>query len=150
MGGGPESSGTTTTKAITWEQLLPPWVQKGQQEFLPYLMQRAYEGGMTPEEEELLKGMARTETRAAGQGARQGLAQRMASSGLSPSSNIWTSELGNIGASEVTGISQAMANLAKLKMGAGESARQQLLTALYTPPPYATATQGSQQSSGGK
>jgi len=150
MGGGPQSSGSTNTKAITWEQLLPPWVQAGQQEFLPYLMKRAYEGGMTPEEEELLKGMARTEVRGAGQAARQGLAGRMAASGLSPRSGLWASEMGNIGASEVTGISQAMANLAKLKMGAGESARQQVLTALYTPPPYATATYGSQQSSGGK
>lgn len=145
-GGGPKSQ--TQTSAITWKELLPPWVQAGQRTFLPELMSRYYAGGMSPEEEQLLRGMSIGEVKTATSGAKKALAQRMSASGLSPSSPIYAGELADIEAGGVGGIASAIANLAKLKMGAKETATKNLLTALYTPPPYATAQSGS--SSGGK
>jgi hypothetical protein len=116
---------------------------------MPYLFQRAYAGGMTPEEENLLKGMNRSEVYGAADASKRALGQRMAVSGLSPSSPAYAGAYGDIEAGKVSGLAQSMANLAKVKMGAGETARQQLLTALYTPPPYTTKQFGS-SSSGGK
>lgn len=159
-GGAPSSSGggwgesKAKSTPVTWETLLPPWTIEAQREFVPELMQRAREGGMSPEEERLLWGMARGEVLTSAQGARKQLASRMAASGISPSSPVWAGEQADIAAQIPVGTAQAIANLAKLKIGAGESARQQLLTALYTPPPYTTkydawSEQTSNQSSSG-
>ena len=149
-GGGGGQTSQTGSKAVTWQQLLPPWVQQGQKEFMPYLFQRAYAGGMLPEEESLLKGMNRAEVYGTADASKRALGQRMAASGLSPSSPSYAGAFGDIEAGKVSGMAQSMANLAKVKMGAGETARQQLLTALYTPPPYTTRQFGSSSSGGGK
>jgi len=163
MGGGsaPSSSGSGSGKSwakstpVTWETLLPPWTIEAQKEIVPELMERAREGGMSPEEERLLWGMARGEVLTSTQGARRQLASKMAASGISPRSPVWAGEQADIAAQIPVGTAQAIANLAKLKIGAGESARQQLLTALYTPPPYTTAyeayskQQSTQSQSGG-
>ena len=147
MGGGGGGS-RQETRAITWKELLPPWVQAAQRVALPDLMSRYFAGGMTPEEEQLIKGMAVSEAKGATSAAKKALGQRMASAGLSAGSPMWAGELANIEAGGVSSVASAIANIAKLKMGAKESATKNLLTALYTPPQYATATSGS--SSGGK
>lgn len=149
-GGGPSGESQSYPVKMTWRDILPPWVQAGQQEFMPYLFERAYQGGMSPEEEQLLTGMARTEVGASVNASKGALGQRMAQSGLSPSSPIFAGAYGDIEAGRSTSMAQALANLQKVKMGAGESARQQLMTALYTPPPFAVGQQSSStQSSGG-
>lgn len=155
-GGGPSQSQSGSgwskawTEPITWETLLPPWVKAGQRKLLPMLEERVKEGGLTPDEERLLWGMARSEVAQAGTSARKALAGRMAASGISPTSPVWAGELADIEAQVPAGIASAVANMAKLKIGAKDTATKNLLTALYTPPPYATAhfAESEQQSSG--
>lgn len=154
--GGPtqRTSGAGTSRAwtepITYETLLPPWTRAGQERLLPQLIERAEYGGMTPEEERLLWGMARSEVQQAATGAGRALGGKMAASGISPSSPVWAGEAADISASVPTSIASAVANLAKLKIGAGENAREQVIKALYTPPPYATGhfAESNQWSSG--
>ena len=154
MGGGPKStqSSTTTPTLYSWKELLPPWVQAGQRALMPSLFQRYYAGGLTPEQMAVLSGSARSQIENAATTARQNLAGRMASQGVNLGSPAWAGGLGDIEA-ERLGSTQRMAmDLAKAKIGAMDTATQQLLTALYTPPPAAvgqTTTQSS-KSSGGK
>ena len=144
MGGGPSqsTSGSGSSKAwtepITYAQLLPPWTSQGQQQFLPQLLQRAEQGGLTKEEEKLLWGMARSEIATGTTAAGKLLGGKMAASGISPTSPVWTGEMADIAAQIPSSVSSAVANLAKLKIGAGENTREQLIKALYTPPPYTT------------
>lgn len=160
-GGGPSSSGggggysKAWTEPITYEKLLPSWTMSGQKQFLPQLLSRAEQGGLTKEEQDLLWGMARSEVQQGATAAGKALGGKMAGAGISPTSPVWAGEAADIAASVPTGVASAVANLAKLKIGAGETSREQLLKALYTPPPYTTGHFGessqwsSQSSSGG-
>lgn len=159
MGGssGPSStgsgSGSSTPHLYNYEKLMTPWQMAGQQATLPMLMQRAFSGGLSPEEERALLGTVRQQTDQEFEQQQKGLVSKAALSGLSPTSPVVIGERGNLGADRIAARTNAALNFAKLKMGAGDTARQQLLTALYAQPPYtvgnvSTSTQ-TQQSSGG-
>lgn len=149
-GGGPTSSGTSTSTLYSWKDILPPWVQSGQQSVLPWLMNRASEGGMTPSEERQLWGQARGTVEQAGNEATRNLSRQLASSGLSPSSPMTAGAFADLGLDKTTSISKAALDFAKLKMGAKDTAIGQLLTALYTPPPVAVGQTSYQSGGGGK
>ncbi len=151
---GPTStgSGSGTPHLYNWENLMTPWQTAGQQQTLPMLMQRAFAGGLTPEEERTLLGTVRQQTDLEFEQQQKGLASKAALSGLSPSSPVVIGERGNLAADRIAARTGAGLNFAKLKMGAGDTARQQLLTALYAQPPYAVgnvSTQQTQTSGGG-
>jgi len=133
------SSGSSQSNPLlfNYSKLMTPWQMQGQQQFLPALMQRATSGGMTPEEERTLLGTVRQQTDQELAQQSRALASKAAMSGISPSSPVVIGERGNLGADAITARTNAALNFAKLKMGAGDTARQQLLTALYAQPPYA-------------
>ena len=136
-----------------YESLMTPWQKSGQQQTLPMLMQRAFSnGGMSPDEERNLLGIIRQQTDQEFDQQRAGLGAKAAMSGLSPSSPVVIGERGNLGANQVAARANAALNFAKLKTGSGDSARTQLLSALYSQTPYAIgnkSTYQNQQSSYG-
>ena len=149
-GGGPTSSGSSNPVLYSWKDILPPWVQSGQQTALPWLMSRASEGGMTPQEEKQLWSQARGTVEQSGNQATQNLSRQLASSGMAPSSPMAAGAFADLGLDKNTSMSKAALDFAKLKMGAKDTAIGQLLTALYTPPPVAVGnTTTTQQQSGG-
>jgi len=148
-GGGPTSQGSSNPVMYNWKDILPPWVQSGQQAVLPWLMSRASEGGMLPSEEKMLWGQARSSIEDASNQANKNLSRQLASSGLSPSSPMAAGAFADLGLDKVTSTSKAALDFAKLKMGAKDTAIGQLLTALYTPPPVATGQVSTQSSGGG-
>ena len=152
MGGSQGSSTSTTTPSLyNWQSLLPPWVQTGQQTALPWLMQRAEMGGMLPGDEATLSGMARRDIDTGTGQALKGMGSRMAMSGANPASPAATEATGSIMSDRLSNMTNASMNLAKMKMGASSSAINQMLTGLYTPPPYAvgSTSQSQSPSSGG-
>lgn len=143
--------GGSTPQLYNYESLMTPWQMSGQQQFLPTLMSRVSSGGLTPDEERTLLGTVRQQTDQEFEQQQKGLVSKAALSGLSPSSPVVIGERGNLGADRIAARTNAGLNFAKLKMGAGDTARQQLLTALYAQPPYAVGNVSTQvtQSSGG-
>lgn len=146
---------STTPNLYSWKEILPPWVQSGQQTVLPWLMSRAAEG-MLPSEERTLWGQAKETIEGGSQQAGRGLARQLATSGLAPSSPMAAGAFGDLALDKVSQTSKAALDFAKMKMGARDTAIGQLLTALYTPPPAAvghtttsTQTAQSQGASGG-
>ncbi len=149
MGGGGGSS-TSTSKLYNWKDILPPWVQAGQQMVLPQLISRAATGGMTPMEERNLWGQARGAIEDSSMGAGRNLARKLATSGISASSPAAAGGYADLAADRMTTTSKAALDFAKLKMGAKDTAIGQMLTALYTPPPVAVGTSSQSTQSGGK
>lgn len=151
MGGSSGSTSSSTPQLYNWQSLLPPWVQAGQQTTLPWLMQRAEMGGMAPGDESSLRGMARRDIDTGTGQALKGLGSRMAMSGANPASPAASEATGSIMSDRLGQMTGASMNLAKMKMGAQTSSINQMLTGLYTPPPYAVGnTSTSQQGGGGK
>jgi len=152
--GGPSSSGqtSTTSQLYSWRDILPPWTQVGQQAILPKLFERFEAGGLTPEQERTLMGAQRASIEDATSTARKNLISRLSSQGISGASPLAAGEFSNIESDRITGIQRAAADLAKLKVGALDTATQHLLSGLYAPPPSAvgTTSYGTQRSSGGK
>jgi hypothetical protein len=156
--GGGSGSSTTNPNLYSWKEILPPWVQTGQQTVLPWLMNRAAEGGMTPIEERNLWGQAKTTIEDSSQGASQNLSRQLAMSGLNPSSPVAGGAYADLAMDKVSQTSKAALDFAKMKMGARDTAIGQLLTALYTPAPAAVGsttvqtqtTNPTTQPSGGK
>ena len=149
-GGGGQTSSSNST-LYNWQNILPPWVQSGQQSTLPWLMSRASEG-MLPSEERTLKGGMREDIQLAGDKASQNLSRQVASSGMDPSSPMVAGGLTDLSVDKMNTTSKAALDFAKMKMGARDTAIGQLLTALYTPPPVAvgqSSTSTSQPSGGG-
>lgn len=151
-GGGSQStvgsgsgSGYSNPILYDYNQLMTPWQKSGQQTTLPMLMQRAFSGGMSPDEERNLLGTVRQQTDQEFDQQRAGLGAKAAMSGLSPSSPVVIGERGNLGADQVAARANAALNFAKLKTGAGDTARSQLLSALYSQTPYAIGNQSSYQ-----
>ena len=132
-----------------WRDILPPWVQSGQQQVLPWLMSRASEGGLEPSEERMLWGQARSSIEDASSGASKNLARQLATSGMSPGSPMAAGAFADLGLDKIASTSKAALDFAKLKMGAKDTAIGQLLTALYTPPPVATGQVTTQTQGGG-
>lgn len=144
-----QSSGTSTSnpKLYSWKDILPPWVQAGQQTVLPWLMNRAATG-MLPSEERALWGQAKGTIEDTSEGAGKNLSRQLAMSGLSPSSPMAAGGFADLAADKVSQTSKAALDFAKMKMGARDTAIGQLLTALYTPAPAAVgSTSTSQQTS---
>ena len=129
--------GTSTPILYDYNQLMTPWQKSGQQQTLPMLLQRAFSGGMSPDEERNLLGTIRQQTDQEFEQQRAGLGAKAVMSGLSPSSPVVIGERGNLDAAQIAARTNAALNFAKLKAGAGDSARTQLLSALYAPTPYA-------------
>lgn len=150
MGSSGGGTSSTTSKLYNWRDLLPPWIQQGQQQALPWLMQRAEAGGMLPGEEATLRGMARRDIDTATSQGLQQLGSRMAMSGANPASPAATEATGGIMSDRLGNLAGASVNLAKLKMGAQSGAINQMLTGLYTPPPYAVGTSSQSQQGGSK
>lgn len=152
-GGGPTStsSGSSNPVLYNWKDILPPWVQGGQQAVLPWLMSRASEGGMLPSEERALWSQARGTVEQNANQATKNLSRQLATSGLAPSSPMAAGAFADLGLDKNTAMTKAAMDFAKLKMGARDTAIGQLLTALYTPPPVAVGqySQQVQQSGGG-
>ncbi len=145
---------TTTPTLYSWKDILPPWVQTGQQQVLPWLTSRALSGGMTPIEERNLWGQARGTIEDASQTAGTNLSRQLAMSGLSPSSPMVAGAYSDLALDKTTQTSKAALDFAKMKLGARDTAIGQLLTALYTPPPAAvgsttTSTQTASSQGGG-
>ena len=155
MGGGGGGSQSNTGSGSGWtagfgssdpilydyKSLMTPWQKSGQQQTLPMLMQRAFSGGMSPDEERNLLGTVRQQTDQEFDQQRAGLGAKAVASGLSSSSPVVIGERGNLGAAQIAARTNAALNFAKLKAGAGDSARSQLLSALYSQTPYAIGNQ---------
>lgn len=152
-GGGPSSTttGVSNPKLYNWKDILPPWVQGGQQTVLPWLMSRASEGGMLPAEEKQLWSQARGSVLQSGDEASRNLSRQLASSGMNPSSPMTAGAFADLNIDKTANMNKAALDFAKLKMGARDTAIGQLLTALYTPPPVAVGQVSNQvgESSGG-
>ncbi len=151
---------TTTPNLYSWKDILPPWVQSGQQTVLPWLMSRA-QTGLLPAEEKNLWGQARESIEGSSNLAGRNLGRQLATSGMSPSSPMVAGAYSDLALDKVTQTSKAALDFAKMKLGARDTAIGQLLTALYTPSPVAvgsttTSTQQAQSTgasgggSGGK
>ena len=149
-GGGGESQGQQQPVAITWEKLLPPWTQAGQIATLPYLLKRAFGPGMTPEEERAITGQLRGEVERGTQTSLKAMAQKAALGGVMDFSPAVTGARGDILADRARNLADVGTQLQKLKMGAKETAINQLLQGLYTQPPYAVGQKGTTTSSQGK
>lgn len=137
--------GSSSPVLYNYDQLMTPWQKSGQQSTLPMLLQRAFSGGMSPDEERNLLGTIRQQTDQEFDQQRAGLGAKAVMSGLSPSSPVVIGERGNLGAAQIAARTNAALNFAKLKTGAGDTARNQLLTALYSQTPYAVGQQSSYQ-----
>jgi hypothetical protein len=150
MGGGSGSggSGSSGTNLYTWKDILPPWIQTGQQATLPYLMDKA-KTGLLPSEERSLWGGVKGSLEQGSMDAGQNLSRMLASSGISASSPAAAGGFADLASDKVTATSKAALDFAKTKIGAKDTSIGQLLTALYTPPPVATSQWSSQTSSGG-
>ena len=148
-GGAPSSQSQSNPTLYSWKEILPPWVQAGQQTTLPWLMSRAVEGGMLPGEERKLWGEAKGTVEDASTKAMRALSGRLATSGLSPSSPMAAGGFADLASDKLTATSKAALDFAKLKMGARDTAIGQLLTALYTPPPVAVGQTTTSTSGGG-
>lgn len=152
-GGGSQSTigsgsgwGQSDPQLFNYESLMTPWQKAGQQQTLPMLLQRAFSGGgMSPDEERNLLGTIRQQTDQEFDQQRAGLGAKAAMSGLSPSSPVVIGERGNLGAAQIAARANAALNFAKLKTGAGDTARSQLLSALYSQTPYAIGNRSTYQ-----
>jgi len=151
-GGGPSGGGgSSQTTLYNWKDLLPPWVQSGQQAALPWLMSRASSGGLLPSEERTLWGGVKTTLDEASSQAGRSLASKMASSGISAQSPAAAGAFADLALDRMSNESKAALDFAKMKIGARDTAIGQMLTALYTPPPVATGqTSYTAPTSGGK
>lgn len=149
MGGGGGPSGQSGTTLYTWKDILPPWIQQGQQAALPFLMQRA-QTGLLPSEERTLWGGARDQIERGAEGASKNFARMIAGSGISPNSPAVAGGYADLASDKMTGISKAALDFAKTKIGARDTAIGQMLTALYTPPPVATSQWSTSSGGGGK
>ena len=154
MGGGsPTSSGTTTSTSTStpqlynWRDILPPWVQSGQQTALPWLMSRAQQG-LAPQEEKDLWGQMKSEIGTSGDLATKNLSRQIASSGMSPSSPAVAGGYADLAADRMSTTSKAALDFAKMKMGAKDTAIGQMLSALYTPAPAAVGNTSESRSWG--
>jgi len=148
-GGAPSSQSQSNPSLYSWREILPPWVQAGQQQALPWLMSRAAEGGMLPSEERQLWGEARGTIEDAANQATRALSGRLATSGMSPGSPMAAGGFADLAVDKMTATSKAALDFAKMKMGARDTAIGQLLTALYTPPPVAVGQTTTSTSGGG-
>ena len=137
-GGASGGGGSSSTTLYSWKDLLPPWIQSGQQAALPWLMSRASSGGLLPSEERSLWGGVKSNLDAANSQAGRSLASRMASSGISSSSPVAAGAFGDLASDQVTQENKAALDFAKTKIAARDTAIGQMLTSLYTPPPVAT------------
>lgn len=137
-GGASGGGGSSTTTLYNWKDLLPPWVQSGQKQALPWLMSRASSGGLLPSEERTLWGGIKTGLDDANAKAGRSLASRMASSGIGMNSPSAAGAYSDLALDQATAESRAGLDFAKTKIAARDTAIGQMLTALYTPPPVAT------------
>ncbi len=145
------SSTQTNPTLYSWRDILPPWVQSGQQTVLPWLMGRASEG-LLPNEERDLWGQVKGDIASTSDTASKNLSRQIASSGMSPSSPMVAGGFADLASDKLATTSKAALDFAKMKMGAKDTAIGQLLTALYTPPPVAvgsTTTGSSMQTTSG-
>ena len=141
QGGG---QGTSTSTLYNWKKILPPWVQTGQQAVLPWLQSRA-QTGLLPAEERALWGGMREGIESGYTGATKNLSRQMAVSGMNPSSPMMGGGFADLATDKMGATSKAALDFAKLKLGAKDTAIGQMLTALYTPPPFGVGS-SSQQS----
>jgi len=152
MGSGGSSGGggssVSNPTLYSWREILPPWVQAGQQSVLPWLMSRAQEG-LLPDEEQKLWGQVKDQIESSGMDASKNLARQMATSGVSASSPASAGAYADLASDKLTTTSKAALDFAKMKLGQKDTAIGQLLTALYTPPPVAVGQTTFQQSSSG-
>ncbi len=148
-GGGPSSTGSSVSSLYNWKKILPPWVQAGQQQVLPWLMGQAQMGGMLPSESKALWGQAKSNIEQSSMDAGKNFGRQMATSGFSPGSPAVAGGYADLASDKIAATSKAAIDFAKLKMGARDTAIGQMLTALYTPPPVAVGSTSTQQSSGG-
>jgi hypothetical protein len=151
-GGGGTSTSVSNPQLYSWREILPPWVQSGQQSVLPWLMSRAQEG-LLPDEEAKLWGQIKEQIESSSNEASRNLARQIATSGMSPSSPMVSGGFADLASDRLTTTSKAALDYAKMKLGQKDTAIGQLLTALYTPPPVAvgqTTTQYQQSRGGGK
>lgn len=140
MGGGGSAGGSTSTSIPTlynWKSIMTPWSIAGQKEALPTLMERFKSGGLTPREESSLWGSAKQQLEQGSNAAGLGFARQMAASGISPNSPAAAGGWSDIGMNKIRSTAQAAMDFIKTKIGARDTATQQLLTALYTPAPVA-------------
>lgn len=158
MGGSSQSStgttnstgqSTSTPTLYNWREILPPWVQSGQQAALPWLMSRA-QTGMLPQEERDLWGGVKSEIANSGDLASRNLSRQIASSGMGANSPAAIGGYADLAADRMSTTSKAALDFAKMKMGAKDTAIGQMLSALYTPSPAAVGnTSQSTQNSWG-
>ena len=140
------SSGTSTSTAqlYNWKDILPPWVQSGQQTALPWLMSRA-QTGLLPQEERDLWGGVKGDIASSGDLATKNLSRQIASSGMNVNSPAAMGGYTDLAADRMSTTSKAALDFAKMKMGAKDTAIGQMLSALYTPSPAAVGNNTTQQ-----
>lgn len=143
------SESRSTPTLYNWREILPPWVQAGQQKALPWLLSRA-QTGLLPQEERQLWGQAQGSIEDASSLAARNLSRQLAGSGLSPSSPMVSGAYSDLASDRMATTSKAALDFAKMKMGARDTSIGQLLTALYTPAPAAVGqtTTSTQRSMG--
>ena len=126
----------TTPNLYTWQNILPPWTQEAQKNLVPYLQSRA-RTGMTPQEEQQTWGGIRDTLEDTSQGANKQLSRVLATSGIGASSPAAAGAYSDLASDKLTQTSKAALDFAKMKMGARDTALGQMMTALYSPTPYA-------------
>jgi hypothetical protein len=153
MGGGGSSAptyssqSTSTPVLYNWQNILPPWVQAGQQTTLPWLMNRAASGGLTQQQQSQLWGGIQDQLQTSFNAAGQNMSRQISSAGIDPSSPAAAGAFSQLASDKLSTTSQAALNFAKMKLGEQDTAIGQMLTALYTPPPVAVGTQSTSYSS---
>lgn len=137
----------TTPNLYTWRNILPPWVANAQAKLIPYLTSRA-KTGMTPQEEQETWGGIKDTLETGSMGANKQLSRMIATSGVGASSPAAVGAYGDLASDKMTNTSKAALDFAKMKMGARDTALGQMMTALYSPTPYAVGhtTDAYQQS----
>lgn len=151
VGGGGGPSSQSGTNLYTWKELLPEWTQAGQQAALPWLMSRAFSGGMTPTEgKQIWQGM-KGEVDQAAATARKDVASRWIGGGdAALNSPAYNAMRGAVDIDRMSQVRKAAADFARIKQGSQETATKNMLTGLYTQVPYATSQWQTSSGGGGK
>src|SRR5574343_1137475 len=141
------TGGTSIPTVHNWKTLLPPWTQTGQQVMVPWLVSKVFGGGMTPTEEKQQWGSMVEDVDQAASTARKSLVGRWVGGGAAMNSPAYNAAKGAIDIDRMAQIRKAAADVAKVKLGAQDTATKNVLTGLYANVPSLVANYSTQSGS---